>query len=302
MGSREFGGWTAAERERGGRGACVLRLPGVYLVDTECCTDHKGFIGPGYKTGHSVVLSRSGAYRWRQQGEESWMDATAGYVTHIGDEVFSAHPLGTGDRSTEIHLSAEAFAERFDGPAGRRRLVITGPTDLRHRALMAAVRRGTDGFELAERLHQLLDEVAASAGCGGYDGSPPPPARRVHQRLVADVCAALATGALTGSLDELAAEVGASPHHLSRVFRRVTGRTLTWYRNELRIRAVLQDIEDGRGGLRALSAAYEFADQAHLTRVMRRHTGEPPSVVRELLGVGVGVRAGAGLDPGAGVK
>ncbi|MBC9712050.1 helix-turn-helix transcriptional regulator [Streptomyces sp. TRM66268-LWL] len=289
MGLRELcedGGWTEAQRARGGRGRRVLRLPGVHVVDTECCTDHKGFFGPGYKTGHGVVLSRSGAYRWRQQGEESWMDATAGYLVRPGDEVFTAHPLGTGDRSTEIALSPEVFGERFDGGDGRRKLVITGRTDLRHRALMAAIRRGTDDFELAERLHQLLDEVAASTGCGGYDGTPPLPAQRVHQRLVADVCAALATGSLNGSLDALAARVGASPHHLSRVFRRVTGRTLTEYRNELRIRAVLQDIEDGRGGLRALAAAYEFADQAHLTRVMRRHTGEPPSAVRELLGCG----------------
>ncbi len=282
MALREVGAWTEAERERGGRGECVLQLPGMYVIDTECCTDHKGFIGPGYKDAHGVVLTRSGAYRWRQQGEEWWMDATAGCLTRPGDEVYSAHPLGTGDTATEIYLSAESFGERFDGHHGR--IVVTGDADLRHRMFLGAIRRGTDAFELAERLHELLDLVARGARDAESGGPPSLPVRRAHQRLVADACAVFATGQLTGSLDELALRVGASPHHLSRVFRRVTGRTLTWYRNELRIRAVLQDIEQGRCGLRALSAAYEFADQAHLTRVMRRHTGEPPSVVRELLG------------------
>ncbi|SDK10721.1 helix-turn-helix transcriptional regulator [Streptomyces indicus] len=281
--ARRVRAWTEADRERGGRGECLLRLPGILLVDTECCTDHERFIGPGYEDGYGVVLTRSGAFRWRQQGEESWMDATAGYLTRPGDEVYSAHPLGTGDTATLIHLGETEFAERFDGAGSRRRLVVTGPTDLAHRSLLAAARRGTDRFELADRVQQLLGRVAGDAGCGGVDEVAPLPARRVHQRLVADACEALAAGSLTGSLDDLAGRIGSSPHHLSRVFRRVTGRTLTAYRNELRIRAVLEDLAAGRGGLRALSAAYEFADQAHLTRVMRRHVGETPSAVRELL-------------------
>ncbi|MFI6940867.1 helix-turn-helix domain-containing protein [Streptomyces sp. NPDC050418] len=273
----------------------MLELPELYVVDTECCTDHRDFIGPGYEDGHGLVLMRSGAYRWRQQGEESWMDATAGYLTRPGDEVYSAHPLGTGDTATWIHLSETAFDRWFDR-AGPRRVTVTSRTDLVHRALLVAVGRGTDHFELGERMNGLLDLVAAGAGFGSHDGSPSPAARRVHQRLVADTCAALAAGPLTGSLDELAARVGASPHHLSRVFRQVTGRTLTWYRNELRIRAVLEDMEQGRCGLRALSAAYDFADQAHLTRVMRRHVGETPSGVREVLGLDRNGRVCA--DPG----
>ena len=46
------------------------------------------------------------------------------------------------------------------------------------------------------------------------------------------------------SLDEVAREVGASPHHLSRVFQRVTGSSLTAYRNRLRVRAVLDTLAE----------------------------------------------------------
>lgn len=84
-------------------------------------------------------------------------------------------------------------------------------------------------------------------------------------------------------LDEIAALVGASPHHLSRVFHRVTGTTLTAYRNRLRVRAVLADLQDGEDSLRALAAKYSFADQSHLTRVVRRQLGQAPSELRAIL-------------------
>ncbi|MEV5570101.1 helix-turn-helix domain-containing protein [Spirillospora sp. NPDC052269] len=72
--------------------------------------------------------------------------------------------------------------------------------------------------------------------------------------------------------------------HLSRVFRRVTGRTITAYRNDLRVRAVLEDLAQGRGTpLAELAAEYGFADHAHLTRTIRRHLGDCPSSLREKL-------------------
>ncbi|MGW1926443.1 helix-turn-helix domain-containing protein, partial [Streptomyces massasporeus] len=66
-------------------------------------------------------------------------------------------------------------------------------------------------------------------------------------------------------MEELARAAGVSPHHLSRVFRAVTGTTLTHHRNELRIRSVLHALEEGEDSLRTLAYAYGFADQAHLT-------------------------------------
>jgi AraC-like DNA-binding protein len=51
----------------------------------------------------------------------------------------------------------------------------------------------------------------------------------------------------------------------------------------LRVRAVLSDLQDGAANLRALAAEYGFADQAHLTRVVRRQLGRSPSEVRRLV-------------------
>lgn len=77
--------------------------------------------------------------------------------------------------------------------------------------------------------------------------------------------------------------IGCSAPHLSRVFHRVTGHSVTFYRNELRVRRVLHELEEGQRCLRSISAAYGFADQAHMTRVIARHLGSTPSALRDLL-------------------
>ena len=85
---------------------------------------------------------------------------------------------------------------------------------------------------------------------------------------------------MTSDLAELARLVGSSPHHLSRAFRRVTGRTISAYRNELRVRSVLGDLAAGEADLAQLASRYGFADHAHLTRTVRRYAASPPSALR----------------------
>ncbi|MFF6792896.1 helix-turn-helix domain-containing protein [Streptomyces filamentosus] len=287
MGARRTGRPRCDEAGRERRGALrgLISTTGITVRDILCHEDRTGFAGPGAADGHTVVLTRAGGYLRRIAGEEFFVDPGGGYLTRPGDELRVAHPIGPGDRSTEIRIGAGLFADRFDGPPPSRRFTVTGATDVRHRALLAAARRGADPFELADRLHALLDGVAGSAGHWRADTGARPAAAAAHARLVRDTCAVLAGGpsGLRLSLDELARTVGASPHHLSRVFRAVTGTTVTRYRNDLRIRGVLHALEEGEDSLRVLSYAYGFADQAHLTRVCRSRTGHAPSAVRRFL-------------------
>ncbi|MEU5216562.1 AraC family transcriptional regulator [Streptomyces sp. NPDC020807] len=272
-------------RERRGALRGRISAAGITVHDILCCEDRTGFVGPGRAEGHTVVLTRSGGYLRRIAGEEFFVDASGGYLTRPGDEQRVAHPIGPGDRSTEIRFDSGLFADRFDGTPPSRRFTVTGATDVRHRALLAAARHGADAFELGERLHRLLDDVAASTGHWRADTASRPGAARAHARLVRDACAVLAGGTpgLRLSLEELARAVGASPHHLSRVFRSVTGTTLTRHRNDLRIRGVLHAFEAGEESLRSLAYVYGFADQAHLTRVCRSRTGSAPSALRSAL-------------------
>ncbi|WP_206059618.1 helix-turn-helix domain-containing protein, partial [Nonomuraea zeae] len=86
-----------------------------------------------------------------------------------------------------------------------------------------------------------------------------------------------------GALLSLAELLAVSPYQLSRAFTREVGVSLTHYRNRVRVGRALDQLEDGATSLAELAADLGFADQAHLTRTIRRHTGHTPTALRRLL-------------------
>ncbi len=231
-----------------------------------------------------MLLVRSGGFLARVNGREEFTDPVTGFVLHQGDDVAFAHPAHTRDVSTMLDLGQDVYGDVCGDllPPARNPVVpVTAALDLAHRRLVSACRAGIDRFEVAERVHHLLTTVS----------TPRTPARtgrrpatvQAHRRLVDHTRAVLIDGPLTASLEELGRRVGCSPFHLSRVFHQVTGQTLNHYRNQLRVRAVAEDLADGHSSLRTLATTYGFADQAHMTRVFRQHTGQVPSAVRAML-------------------
>ncbi len=109
------------------------------------------------------------------------------------------------------------------------------------------------------------------------------PGERGRALVLAAREALLADEPEAATLMSLARLLQVSPYHLSRVFRRETGLTLTRYRNRLRVSRALDLIEQGAGGLADVAATVGFADQAHLTRTMRAELGRTPAGVRRLL-------------------
>jgi AraC-like DNA-binding protein len=75
------------------------------------------------------------------------------------------------------------------------------------------------------------------------------------------------------SLGGLAGELYASPYHLTRVFREHTGRTLTAYLHDLRLRAAVE-----RLGEESLSRI--AADLGYAARRTLRIASAPPSALR----------------------
>jgi AraC-like DNA-binding protein len=257
---------------------------GVAAAEVICADDRRGWGAATPVSIHRVYITRSGGYLGRINGETRFVDATTALVIRPGDEMSVAHPLGGGDTGTIVDVSATVAAQmEADGMwpvSGELRL--DDQLDLIHRGLLAASRRGLDPFEAAERLLSLLRAVAAR-GAPRVEGRWRAETVLAHRRLVDRAREALVEGRLAVGLAELADTVACSPHHLSRVFRRVTGEPLTAYRNRLRVRAVLSDLQDGAACLRVLAAEYGFADQAHLTRVVRRQLGCTPTELRRLV-------------------
>ncbi|MFI6922710.1 helix-turn-helix domain-containing protein [Nonomuraea spiralis] len=104
-------------------------------------------------------------------------------------------------------------------------------------------------------------------------------------RAVADAAreAIAADHPAAGGLLPLAELLSVSPYQLSRAFTRELGVSLTHYRNRVRVSRALDRLESGEPSLATLAADLGFADQAHLTRTVRRHLGHTPTALRRLL-------------------
>jgi AraC family transcriptional regulator len=115
------------------------------------------------------------------------------------------------------------------------------------------------------------------------DALAPIAVRRIPDR-VRRVVARLEEGvAERWSLRELAREAGVHPMHLTRAFRRERGESVGQALRRLRVERAARLIVDTPRSLAAIAAETGFADQAHLTRVFRRHTGMTPARYRAAL-------------------
>ncbi|WP_052305198.1 helix-turn-helix transcriptional regulator [Stackebrandtia nassauensis] len=173
-----------------------------------------------------------------------------------------------------------------EGRTAARVRAVGGPlrtparVDLARRILAARVRQGADAFEIADRVHTLLGQLLDAGGVAG----PTEGSSASHRRLADAARRLLAARPGIGSLTELAGELGTSRSHLSRVFRRETGESLTRWRTRMRMQAAMDQLAGDGGDLGRLAAGLGFADHAHLTRTTRRELGTTPSRLRTLLG------------------
>lgn len=251
----------------------VADSPDFSVAAVRCSGHGHGWSAPEPVGRHQVVLVRSGRFRLRSGGHDMSPDPTMGYLERPGDEPRFAHPAG-GDVCTSITFSPDLWRSVAGGGRGPAApsVYVDGRLDLAHRRLLRA---GPDvSFGVAEEVVGMLTGVLGSPGAE--------PRRRTladdaREALVADDPGAAGLVPLAGLL-------GVSPSHLSRVFRRETGTTLTRYRNRLRVTRALDRIEQGAGNLAEVAADLGFADQAHLCRAVRAELGHTPTQLRRLLG------------------
>lgn len=83
------------------------------------------------------------------------------------------------------------------------------------------------------------------------------------------------------SLPALAALAQCHPVTLARAFRRQTGRSIGAYLRQRRLEAACRLLRESTQPLSVVAADAGYADQAHLTRALRRATGMTPTQVRD---------------------
>jgi AraC-like DNA-binding protein len=261
----------------------LLSTGGIHLADVAC----RHAAGPGgaaeQASAYAIVLVRRGCFVRSADGARALLDATAAYCMTPGQEQRYDHPHSAGDDCTALFLAPDLVSSLWGGdPALPVTPVQTSPAvDLEHRLLLAAARRGSDDHEVVELTLGLAARILERADVDRVQSGRPASARE-RRAIVDGVRAALAEDPDRSQL-ELAQAMSVSPHHLSRVFRSLTGHTITRHRVRLRVRAALERLSGGDHDLARVAADTGFADQSHLCRLVRQETGRTPSSLRAAL-------------------
>ena len=260
---------------------CLFAHDGIKLLDVRGSYKPFSWTSGSISQRWGVVLVRHGLYHRRYDGDEHVVDVNTGFVRRPGQETALAIPNGLPDDLTSIDVDEAALdlvpvLTEASGP-----LRITPRVSLAHRLLCKCVTAGEDDVAVEAAIGDVLTSAL------GDNADRPVYTRtsteRTHQRAVLQTCELLQVADPGMSLVELARHVAVSPFHLTKIFRRVTGTTISQYRTRLLVHAVLERICDGDDDLSSIAASTGFADHSHMTRTLVSQLGHTPSALRELL-------------------
>lgn len=262
-------------------GSLLASGDGFDVADVRCTDARRGFDAPEETAGHALVFVRRGAFVRRAGGREVLLDSTMAYLTVPGGEQQCAHPVGVGDACIVIGLSDDLAGSLAGGePHALPAVPMDVAGEFAVRRVAALARAGDIDGELAEQVVRTMAALVARvrpelADCGRHGDA-------ARARLAGQAREILLAEPGLGLL-ELARRVGYSPHYLSRVFGRVTGSSISAYRNRIRVSRALERLGQGERSLAALACELGFADHAHLTRTIHAVTGHTPTAVRRYL-------------------
>ncbi len=224
-----------------------------------------------------VSFPRTGVYVQRTAAGTVVVDPTVAVFRNAGDEQITLHPTDEGDNNTELQFPVEVVAPLLD-LHGRFRIgsvAVSESVTARHRRLLRRLHHRTMTSPLA------IDEDALSL-LGSTHRIEAPRQTNDHQRRIVDETRQYLAWRFRDDLDlvTVAEAVGSSPFHLSRIFKRATGRSITDYRTALRVRFAIDRLASGDDDLSRLAVEAGFYDHAHMTSTFRRRLGSPPSHLR----------------------
>jgi AraC-like DNA-binding protein len=268
----------------------VLTLLGetsdVRVVDHDCRKPGGTRGSYEYASDYGIVLVRRGGYYREVNGRGAYLGPTDAFFERPHVEQRIDHHRDSGDRCTSLWLSERAVtALAGDAVVPDEPITTTPRIDLWHRELVVALRRGIDRFEVEERLGQLVGALTECAMPGRFTARRRT-TRGDHRRIVQAAREQILADPAGVDFGTVARTLGHSRFHVSRVFSRVTGTTLSQFRNRVRVAIALEQLSDGHDNLAGLSAELGFVDQSHLSRVTRASTGERLGSIRARLRYG----------------
>ena len=275
----------------------VFASPLVRVGRWRCPADHPHFLDSGPSSDALFAFPREGVWI-EHEGREPFV-ADANTVTYYNKgQCYRRRKLSTrGDQCEWFAVAEETIAETLsahepaaiDRPRSPFRFT-RGPSDpdsyLRQRMVFHHVTSEArpDKLFVEEAVLSILNDVTRLA----YIHDTPPAKPRIRHRRDVDVVEAARDVIVRRftddlSLAEVAREVGSSVFHLARIFKARTGFSLHAYRNQLRLRAALEQLCNPAADLTTLALDLGFSSHSHFTETFRRNFGRTPSAIRESL-------------------
>ena len=266
----------------------------VQVTRYRCLATSRGPGGEQRQPGHVIGFPYQGVFEVHRGRERTVVEAGSVVFFNGGALYRTGHPCGGGDHGSAIVVRPDVLVEAMarhdpsvaDRPDAPFRF-SSGPssprTYLLQRLLFLRVSREgfADSLAVDEAALTLVDEVAASA-CRSEEGSGACRAPRPGYRTIAEAVRRFLVVRLAEptSLEAIGREVGVSPFHLCRIFRAVTGTTVTRYRHRLRLRAALERVACAEADLSAVAVDYGYSSHSHFTAAFRREFGLTPTQFR----------------------
>jgi AraC family transcriptional regulator len=269
---------SVADGQFFGRVHRTRRFAGLSLTETSYCS---GAHVPTHAHANSLfcLVVRGGFLE--RTGRHDRPVGAGSVLFHPRDVPHSHQFVRTTSRCLSVQLGEE-WLTRFDGLSG---VTFDSPADVRgHRLNWLAMSLYRE-FCANDAASELAVEGLALAILADFTRAREPreSLRPVAwARTVRDVLEARYVERIR--LSELASIVGVHPVHLSRVFRRQFGCTLTEYVRRLRITQASRALLTTNESLASIALAAGFADQGHFTRRFKEMTGMTPGAYRATAG------------------
>jgi AraC family transcriptional regulator len=265
-------------------GETLLATRTVAINDVHCRGSHRHESAEECACGTHLVFPYRGVYVRHVGRAQAVAEANQVLFFNADEPYRVSHPVAGGDANLSLAIAEEvlrelappALLQERPAPAFKtQRLRI----DARAQALVALLRHGlrSGAAEPLEAEGLALTLVRRSLGprtthaASGSDG---------RKRLVDRAKLVLASDpARRWTLAEIAAEVGGSPVHLTRVFQLVEGMPLYRYQRHLRLARALDLIAE-YDDLTALGLDLGFSSHSHFTAAFREVYGYTPSEFR----------------------
>ncbi len=259
-----------------------------------CRPEDTRFRDSGPADNYLVVFPRTSVYIRHAGSQEFVADPTLSTIYNAGQEYTRAELHHEGDRcdwygvsrEVALEIAGELNPRAYDlpeRPFDRQFAPVDPSLYLAQRTFLARLERGSvDNLEAEETIIGLVSQVIARAAA-----APAPACQRsneAHRELVQR-----ARAVLLESIEErlsvaaLAARLGVSAFHLCRVFREQTGMTLHGFKIDVRLRTVLERLEDPRADLSRIAVDFGFASHSHFSAMLRRRFGRAPREIRHAL-------------------